>query len=56
MAEKISPLAGKPAPASLLVDVARLIAAYYGEKPDPAIAAQTQRVIRLRDGEIEVAA
>jgi phosphoglucomutase len=40
MAEKISPLAGKPAPASLLVDVARLIAAYYGEKPDPGIAAQ----------------
>jgi phosphoglucomutase len=40
MAEKISPLAGKPAPASLLVDLARLIAAYYGEKPDPGIAAQ----------------
>jgi phosphoglucomutase len=40
MAETISPLAGKPAPISLLVDVARLIAAYYGEKPDPGIAAQ----------------
>jgi phosphoglucomutase len=40
MPEKLSPLAGKPAPASLLVDVEKLIRAYYAEKPDPAIAAQ----------------
>lgn len=33
---KISPLAGKPAPPEILIDVAKLIAAYYSEKPDPA--------------------
>jgi phosphoglucomutase len=32
----ISPLAGKPAPRSLLVDVAQLEAAYYDRRPDPA--------------------
>ena len=36
----LSPLAGKPAPASLLVDVERLIAAYFDDRPDPSIAAQ----------------
>jgi phosphoglucomutase len=36
----ISSLAGKPAPASLLVDVPRLITAYYTETPDPSIPAQ----------------
>ncbi|MGE4297497.1 MAG: phosphoglucomutase (alpha-D-glucose-1,6-bisphosphate-dependent) [Desulfovibrionaceae bacterium] len=30
------PLAGKPAPRSLLVNVPRLVAAYYTEHPDPA--------------------
>ena len=40
MTTRISPLAGKPAPASLLVDVPRLVTAYYTELPDPAIAAQ----------------
>ncbi len=30
------PLAGKPAPSSVLVDVDRLIKAYYQEQPDPA--------------------
>src|SRR6478735_5554965 len=39
-AVKLNPLAGKPAPTSLLVDVARLITAYYSERPDPAIASQ----------------
>ena len=29
------PLAGQPAPSELLVDVAKLIAAYYDDKPDP---------------------
>ena len=42
MATLISPLAGKPAPASVLVDVARLVTAYYTQVPDPSIA--TQRV------------
>lgn len=37
---KISPLAGKPAPSSLLVDVPKLIAAYYSEIPDPSIPEQ----------------
>ncbi len=37
---KISPLAGKPAPAELLVNVARLVTAYYNEAPDPAIPLQ----------------
>jgi phosphoglucomutase len=32
----VSPLAGKPAPRSLLVNVPRLVASYYSIKPDPA--------------------
>ena len=40
MATRISPLAGKPAPASSLVDVAKLVSAYYSEVPDPSVAAQ----------------
>ena len=32
----VSPLAGKRAPASLLVDLNRLETAYYDTKPDPA--------------------
>ncbi|MGQ0665894.1 MAG: phosphoglucomutase (alpha-D-glucose-1,6-bisphosphate-dependent) [Nitrospiraceae bacterium] len=36
----IHPLAGKPAPASSLVDLAKLLAAYATEKPDPAIPQQ----------------
>jgi len=39
---KISPAAGKPAESSMLVDVPRLITAYYTERPDPA--APEQRV------------
>jgi phosphoglucomutase len=35
-----SPLAGKPAPASILVDVPSLITAYYTEQPDPAVPEQ----------------
>jgi phosphoglucomutase len=34
---KISPLAGKPAPPAILVDVPRLVSAYYTGVPDPAI-------------------
>ena len=36
----VSPLAGKPAEASLLVDVPRLVTAYYSLRPDPAVPAQ----------------
>jgi phosphoglucomutase len=34
------PLAGRPAPVSLLVDIPRLVTAYYAERPDPAIPEQ----------------
>jgi phosphoglucomutase len=34
------PLAGKPAPRSILVDVPKLVSAYYTRTPDPAVAAQ----------------
>jgi phosphoglucomutase len=37
---KISPLAGKPAPLEILVDVPRLVTAYFTEVPDPSIPAQ----------------
>jgi phosphoglucomutase len=37
---KISPYAGKPAQLSMLVDVPKLITAYYSEVPDPAVPAQ----------------
>ena len=37
---KISPLAGKPAPSSILIDTDKLIAAYYDETPDPSVASQ----------------
>jgi phosphoglucomutase len=37
---KINPLAGQPAPPASLVDIPRLITAYYSERPDPGIPAQ----------------
>ena len=36
----VSPLAGKPAPSSILVDVPKLVTAYYTGRPDPAVPAQ----------------
>jgi phosphoglucomutase len=36
----ISPLAGKPATSAMLVNVPRLVTAYYAEHPDPAIPEQ----------------
>ena len=36
----INPLAGKPAPAAMLINVPRLICAYYAEAPDPAVPDQ----------------
>ncbi len=38
--EKVHPLAGKPAPLSLLVNVPKLVTAYYVERPDPSVPAQ----------------
>jgi phosphoglucomutase len=40
MSQKISPLAGKPAPTSILVDIPKLLAAYSDLKPDPSVPAQ----------------
>ena len=40
MPTQISPLAGKLAPRSLLVDVPRLVTAYYTGVPDPSVPAQ----------------
>ena len=37
---KISPYAGKPAEPAMLVNIPKLITAYYAQVPDPAIAAQ----------------
>jgi phosphoglucomutase len=37
---KISPLAGKPAPPTMLVNVPRLVSAYYTGAPDPTIPGQ----------------
>ena len=35
-----NPLAGKPAPVASLVNIPRLITAYYSERPDPMVASQ----------------
>ena len=40
MSQQISPLAGKPAPKSILVDIGKLLAAYTTVKPDPSVPAQ----------------
>ena len=40
MSQKIHPLAGQPAPYDVLVDVPRLISAYYTGRPNPAVASQ----------------
>lgn len=40
MSTTISPLAGKPAPASVLVDLPRLVTAYYTQSPDPGVVAE----------------
>jgi phosphoglucomutase len=37
---KINPLAGKPAPPEILVNIPRLISAYYSESPDPSVSSQ----------------
>jgi len=40
LSARLDPLAGRPAPTDRLVDVPRLVTAYYTLKPDPGIAAQ----------------
>ena len=40
MGAALNPLAGKPAPRSSLVDVPRLITAYYSERPDVSVPSQ----------------
>ncbi len=40
MTREISPLAGKAAPTTMLVNVPKLITAYYSEVPDPSIPEQ----------------
>ncbi|KQU83760.1 phosphoglucomutase [Variovorax sp. Root318D1] len=40
MSQKTNPLAGQPAPLDLLVNVPRLVSAYYAGRPDPSVAAQ----------------
>jgi phosphoglucomutase len=40
MAGEVSPLAGKTAPASMLVNVPRLVTAYFSGRPDPAVPSQ----------------
>jgi len=40
LSTRLDPLAGHPAPADRLVDVPRLVSAYYTLKPDPGVAAQ----------------
>jgi phosphoglucomutase len=40
LSTRLDPLAGRPAPADRLVDVPRLVSAYYTLKPDPGVAAQ----------------
>jgi len=36
----VDPLAGTPVPASMLVNIPRLLTAYYAERPDPAVTAE----------------
>jgi phosphoglucomutase len=40
MTVEVSPLAGKTAPASMLVNVPRLVTAYFSGKPDPTLPSQ----------------
>jgi phosphoglucomutase len=40
MPSKINPLAGKLAPQSSLINVAKLVTAYYSDVPDPSVPAQ----------------
>ena len=56
MSERISDLAGKPAPKSILVDVPKLLAAYADLKPDPRRAVAARRVRHVRSSRQSVRA
>ena len=43
---RVSPLAGKPAPASVLTDIPRLLAAYFAERPDPSVRGERVKIGR----------
>ncbi len=43
MSGRISPLAGKPVDPSRLIDVSRLVSAYFSGVPDPSVASQRVR-------------
>jgi phosphoglucomutase len=40
MTDNVNPLAGKPAPPGMLVNVAELVTAYFSLKPDPGVPSQ----------------
>jgi phosphoglucomutase len=40
LSSRLNPLAGKPAPAASLVNIPRLVTAYYSERPDPSVPSQ----------------
>ncbi|MGK2897476.1 MAG: phosphoglucomutase (alpha-D-glucose-1,6-bisphosphate-dependent) [Burkholderiaceae bacterium] len=40
MSTRVSALAGKPAPPSVLINVDKLVAAYYAQRPDPTVPSQ----------------
>jgi phosphoglucomutase len=40
MSPRLDPLAGQPAPSDRLVNIPRLLTAYYSERPDPAVSSQ----------------
>ena len=42
-AARVSPLAGKPAPPSLLANIPRLVESYYSGRPDPSVPEQRVR-------------
>ena len=42
----LHPLAGKPAPRELLINVPRIVSAYYTHSPDVEVAAQRRRAVR----------
>ena len=41
----VSPKAGQPVDSSMLVNVPRLVTAYYSLRPDPAVAAEAVSMI-----------
>lgn len=47
---KVSPFAGKPAEPSMLVNVPKLIAAYYAGRPDPAVPEQRSAALGSTTG------